>query len=451
MPAGVTFVDVNRDGNLDLWITHNMPSGAASPLQDRLYQGDGKGGFVDITASSGLTSKPWKSLADLNGGLAQSRAWSSAACDLNNDGVPELLASSYGRAPNHLWRASEQNGKVTYANVSVASGYAYDHRQDWTTNINAQCYCMENPKEADCAKAAAKADKPLCAQLKAGFGGKYRWSHAYDRQPFRLGGSSGATVCADVNNDGFMDLFTTEIVHWDVGDTSDPSELLVNEKSADVLFSRPGNEVTGLTRTQTVSGWNNGDMTAVIFDFDNDGWQDIYIGNSDYPGNRGLLYHQTAALKFEELATTDFFEHNRSHGVVTADVDGDGDLDMIVGHSTSRCKDTLPHNCYETRQVRLFLNQMGAKSNWIQLVLTGGKGSNRSAIGARVEVEAGGVTQTQEIDGGHGHYNTQKDRVLHFGLGTACKAKVTINWPDATWSEQTLEVAANGRYEVKQK
>lgn len=454
MPAGVTFVDFDRDGLLDVWITHNMPSGASSPLQDRLYRGDGKGGFKDVTQSTGLISKPWQALADLDAGIAQSRAWSGTACDLNNDGLPELLASSYGRAPNHLWRATGKPSAAAYKNASVASGYAYDERQDWTTNINAQCYCLDNPTAADC-NLSPKPDAQMCKNLKAGFGGTYRWNHTYDRYKFRLGGNSGATVCADINNDGWLDLLTTEIKHWDVGDTSDESEILVNQKSADVRFQRPGNTVTGLTRTPTVSGWNNGDMTAAVFDFDNDGWPDVYIGNSDYPGNRGLLYHQGAPLKFVELATAEFFEQNRSHGVIIADFDRDGDLDMLVGHSRSRCQANTPHDCYPTRQVRLFLNQLGATSNWIQLELEGTKGSNRGAIGARVEVAAElttgqTVSQTQEIDGGHGHFNTQKDQVLHFGLGAGCSAEVTVHWPDASRTKQTFQVAANRRYRVVQ-
>ena len=66
----------------------------------------------------------------------------------------------------------------------------------------------------------------ICASFKAAFGENYRWNHDYGRELFSLGGNSGATVCADVNNDGDMDLMTQEIVHWDVGANSDPSELL---------------------------------------------------------------------------------------------------------------------------------------------------------------------------------------------------------------------------------
>ena len=55
-------------------------------------------------------------------------------------------------------------------------------------------------------------------------------------------------MCRDVDNDGWVDLLTTEIVHWDVGANSDPSELLFNLGDPAIRFERPGNEATGLTR-----------------------------------------------------------------------------------------------------------------------------------------------------------------------------------------------------------
>ena len=115
----------------------------------------------------------------------------------------------------------------------------------------------------------------------------------------------------------------------------------------------------------------------------------------------------------------------------------------------ARCDAALPNDCYETMQVRLFENVMD-EGNWIQLHLVGGEGTNRAAIGARVAVTAGGVTQTQEVGGGFGHYGCQNDMVLHFGLGEACEADITVRWPDAELTEETLTLPAGYRFLVTQ-
>ena len=450
-PAGVTFVDFDLDGNLDLWITNNEESGP-TPLADRLLRGDGEGGFTDVTAERGLTTTPWSSIYDLNNALSHSWAWSGAACDLNNDGLPELLASSYGRSPNHLWRAERSDGgSVAYVNASIESGYAFDHRDDWTQDLNGQCYCADHPTAADCDTCPAPEDYGFCELLASAFGENYRWNHSYSREPFYLGGNSGTTVCADINNDGFFDLMTHEIVHFDVGEPSDPTELMVNLGDALIRFDRPGGEVTGLLRVDESEYWDHGDMTGAVFDFDNDGWQDVYVGASDYPANRSLLFHQQAPMEFQLLEVADYFEHFRAHGVAVADFDRDGDLDLIAGHSRMRC-DGFPSSeeCGETQQVRLYENLMGQDSNWVQLKLEGGLGSNAAAIGARVSVVSGGVTQTQQVDGGHGHFGMQRDLVLHFGLGLGCSTQVQITWPDHDSSTQTFTVDANQRYRVIQ-
>ncbi len=435
--AGAAFVDVNRDGFIDLWVTEHA-------RQDRLYYGDGTGDFIDATSGSGLVTIAGGSVEQLNDGAVHSRAWSALACDLDGDGWTELLAACYGRAPNHLWRGrlDDETGFVRFDPRGIESGYARDEDYEWQSNQFARCYCQANPDADDCA--GVPAPQINCSTP--------NWNHGSDRQPYRLGGNSGATACADLDNDGDMDLYTGEIRHWWAGLGSDMSEALINVTGDDgeLAFERPGRDALGLVVEHvTGTAWDEGHMSLTTLDFDNDGWRDVYVGASDYPGNRGLLFHQHAPLAFEPVPVADSFEHNRSHGVVTADFDRDGDLDLIVGHSRARCDANAPNNCYETAQVRAFENVYGDAGNWIQLRLEG-LSANRSAIGARVRVSAGGVTQTQEIGGGYGHYGAQDDLVLHFGLGEACEAEVEIRWPDASLELQQLTLPGGHRFAISQ-
>ena len=439
--GGLAFTDFDLDGDVDLWVGNG--SAQDGPEQDELWRNDGDAGLTNVTDAMGMTTKAWSQISDLNQAKAHTNSWGVGACDLNNDGKPELLSASYGRAPNHLWRSqSSLTGAQTYANHSLASGYAFDDRQDWSDNESARCHCKINPTDPGCDNIPAP--RIACSTQADAF----RWQHQYDRNAFRLGGNSGTTVCADLNNDGWMDLLTTEIVHWDVGTSSDPSEVLYNNADGSITFTRPGNDATGLTRVNESATWDNGDITAAVFDFDNDGRLDIYIGSTDYPGTRGWLYRQNKDQTYSPIALDLGIDHKSSHGVGVADFDNDGDLDIVVGHSRNRC--SSGDHCYPEGHARYFENRAGLANNWLQLDLTGGPGSNRAAIGARVVIETDELTQTRIVDGGHGHYGIQHDLRVHAGLGSACGAKVTITWPDAARTTQTLTLQANKRYAVTQ-
>lgn len=452
VPVGATLTDADLDGLLDVFVSNNMRADDSSPLQDRVFLGLGDGTFAESTEPLGMTTRQWNSVDALNDALGHSWGWGATSCDLNNDGLQEIMSTSYGRAPNHLWQAEEGGAEgVQYVNRSVASGYAYDDRQEWWTNYNAQCYCEDNPEAEDCDLAPPPEDYSICESLFAGFGGAYRWSHAGDREPWRMGGNSATSTCADIDNDGFLDLFTGEIVHWDVGPSSDPAEILLNTGEADVRFVRPGNEATGIVREgEGEIGWDHGDMNNAVFDFDGDGLLDIYLSTSDYPGTRGNLFHQREDGSFDLVDVDDGIDHLRSAGAVAVDLDRDGDLDLVAGHSRMRCGGGYGNDCYDMPYVRVFENLADGRNDWLEIRLEGSSGSNRSAIGARVTVARCEQTMTRTVDGGHGHVGTQEDATLHFGMGHAGEAEVTVHWPDADRSVQTFTLETGAVWRIRQ-
>lgn len=421
--AGASFVDVDLDGNVDLWTTAWYEQYGASYASDpdRLYLGNGDGTFTEVTEGFGLAMKSYNNNR-LLAGETDRPAYGATACDVDGDGDGDLLSTIYGRQWNFLWR----NDGGSFTDVSTESGYAGDDNLDYSDNMFYRCWCDYNTCSPD-PGASSLGD---CATYQA------YWNDGIDDQPFRLNGNSFATVCGDVDNDGDLDLYNAEIVHWHIGESSDASELLVNDGTG--VFTRPGTAATGTDRTRT-GAWNEGDLMVSLLDVDHDGWKDVLLNASDYEDNHLMLWRQKDPLSFRDKTESAGLEHYYASGIAIADFDADGDLDVVVGTSTAR-------GLASENSVHLYDNQLGG-GNFARFALVGG-GTNTAAIGARVVVEAGGIEQTFEVGGGYGHFGIQHDLTVDVGLDDACTMeKVTVHWPGGDVLTLT-DVPANYRYSL---
>jgi enediyne biosynthesis protein E4 len=171
-------------------------------------------------------------------------------------------------------------------------------------------------------------------------------------------------------------------------------------------------------------GWGTG-----FADFNNDGWPDLFVANGHvYPDVDQLnetsrylqpkeLYRNLGNGRFVEMVGSkpgDLAIPRPARGAAFGDYDNDGDIDVLVINVNSR--------------PNLYRNDGGNRNSWIGFRLIG-TASNRDAIGARVEIEAGGRTQVNEVRSG-GSYLSHNDMRLHFGLGSATRVdKVRVRWP----------------------
>lgn len=422
---GGTLVDWNLDGALDAFVANWFtPLGQFSAQQ--YLKGDGSGGFIDDSGVVGFTDAVLKRAAT-----------GVTACDLDDDGRPELAVSAYGRAPNLLLTPDAQGFMVDHA---VGAGYAWDENQDYSDDQWFLCYCAQNPTAEGCAGAAPP--KIACTQT--------QWSPGLSDQPERLGGNTFTTVCSDIDGDGRMDFYNAEIQHWWAGQASDPSALLLNRgQGGQFLFERPSRDQTGMHWEHVGQSWDEGGIDAAAGDLDNDGRKDVIVGRSDYYDQWGMIFHQQPDGKFVEAAKALGIEHPCAATPIVADFDRDGDLDVVMASSRMRewCAGKWARN-----EIRFYENSASQSGSWLAVRLVGnGTTANRSAIGAKVTVEVGEQRLVEQVVGGYGHGGVQQDLVVFFGLGDCdAVAAIEVRWPDAaTTVERWEKVEARRFVELK--
>ncbi len=377
--AGCAFLDYNRDGFLDLFVSNyirfsfdhapapgenstcnwkgipvncgprGLPTGRHS-----LYRNNGDGTFTDVTKPSGIVA------------ATESYGMTVVTADFDEDGWPDIFVAC-DSTPSLLFM---NNHDGTFREEGVMRGVALSD------------------------------DGMEQAGMGVGVG--------------------------DYNLDGHLDLFKTHFI----GDTSG---FYRNDGKGNF------DEVTRLAKVGVETRFTS--WGAGLIDLDNDGNPDVlFVTGSVYPEVERKLPqypYQTQRVLFRNLGNGTFEEldtqagpgittPHSSRGCAFGDFDNDGDMDVLIVNMNE--------------PPSLLRNDITGKQNWLKVKLEGVK-SNRGAIGARVLVRYGTKVQAQTVLSQSSYYSCNDPR-LHFGLGATTLADIDVYWPNGL-HEQHKKIAAN--------
>jgi hypothetical protein len=419
--SGPAFADLDGDGDLDLFLggLHDDPS--------RIYENQGDCRFVDVTENS----------PEIVNMLA-SHTMSASFGDYDLDGdldmflthwaTPDLIyvGADYERIreTDHLWRNESDESGIRFVNVSEETGVS-----DLTWSTRASDFYIW-PQDADFTFTATFAringDSWPDIAIAADFGttqlainngdGTFR---ALDDSILRDAQFGMGSALGDFDNDGDLDWFVTSIKG-----PGDESIYLVPWGNR--LYRNDGTGFVDDTARLGVAdgswGWG-----ACFVDLDNDadldiyhtnGWSEPYLGHQVWQTPSARAFVQNAAGTYDEAASAlGLAENTSSRGVVCADFDHDGDIDIL------ELTDSIPNS------PRLWENRSAAAGHNFLRVKLEGLPPNTEAAGARIFVQTGEKRQMREIMIGS-NYTSQNPTVQIFGLGAATAVdEILVEWP----------------------
>jgi hypothetical protein len=419
---GAAVGDYDNDGREDLYITYL--DGAV------LYHNNGDGTFTDVTAKAGV-------------GNAGRWGTSAAFGDYDNDGYLDLYVDNYVDLDlNHLPNLGESSF-CSYRGIAVSCGprglkgardRLFHNNGDGTftdvtekLNIDPGSYyglgVMWLDYDLDGCLDLYVSDDSTPSMLyhgdcKGGFtevGAEAGVAYSGDgREQAGMGVDS-----ADYDNDGWPDIAKANF-------SDDSNNLFHNDHNGDFT------DLAGPSDFGPISIPFLG-FGMKFLDFDNDGWKDILVANGHVNpqvdqhsfgvtyAERPLLFHNLRNGKFQEVATrTGVAMSHRyvARGAATADFFNEGREDLLV--SVLDGSPLLLRN--------ILRNKSTQHNHWLR-VKTVGVRSNRDGFGARVQVKAGGLTQSAEVRA-NSSFESASDPRLHFGLGPATKVdSIEVHWP----------------------
>ena len=417
--VGVCVGDYNNDGFEDLFVTYYG--------QNKLYRNNGNGTFTDVTKEAGLLHEGTRfgagcTFIDYNrDGFLDLFVSNYVDIDLEHAAKPSLdvmncnyegVAVACGpkglkMPPQFMYR---NNGDGTFTDVSKESGIGALHA---SYGLTATAFDADEDGWTDLYVAC---DTTSSLLLLNNHDGTFREEGLMRGVAITADGMEVAGMgigIGDYDLDGHLDIVKT---HFQLQATGLYHDLGKGEFE-DVSFQ------AGLAGERSYVSWSTG-----MLDLDNDGYPDIFwvTGNIyaevekvnpkfPYKGPR-ILYRNRGDGTFERLqneAGPDINARHVSRGCAFGDFDNDGDLDIVI------------MNQHEAPT--LLRNDCPKENHWIKVRLEGTK-SNRSAIGARVLAHYGGKVQAQTVLSQCG-YMSSNDPRLHFGLGTHTTADIEVHWP----------------------
>jgi hypothetical protein len=417
--VGVAVGDYNNDGFEDLFITYYG--------QNKLYRNNGDGTFTDVTEKAGLLHPGTRfgagcTFLDYNRDghldlfvsnyveidLANAHKPSLEVPNCNFKGVPVACGPRGLKNPTHLLYCN--NGDGTFTDVSKESGIA---SATGSYGLTAVSFDIDEDGWPDIFVACDTTPSLLFLNNRDGTFREEALLRGLALSTEGLEQAGMGVGIGDYHLDGRLDILKTHFQEQATG-------LYRNTGKGE--FEDEARRA-GIAEETTYVSWGTG-----LVDLDNDGWPDIFwvtgnvyveIGrvNSKFPyrGPR-VLYRNRGDGTFARIhseAGPAIETKHVSRGCAFGDFDNDGDLDILIMN--------------QHEPPTLLRNDTPPGNNWLKVRLEGTK-SNRSAIGATVLVRYGGKTQAQALLS-QSSYLSANDPRLHFGLGQASAVEIEIRWP----------------------
>jgi hypothetical protein len=433
---GVAVADFDNDGNLDLFVT-----GYGGNV---LYRNKGNCAFEDVTEKAGVRG----------GGFSTGAAWA----DYDRDGNVDLFVSRYVHVDINNLPVPGSTKFCQFKGAPVQCGpwgmegetdLLYHNRGDGTFEEVSKKAGVDDPEkyyglgvtwgdyDNDGWPDLFVADDATPNHL-------YHNNHdgTFTDEAMAEGialnsegqalGSMGVTW-GDYDHSGRLSMFITEF--------ADQPNTLYRNQGASFFEDVAMSSHIGQPSLPLV-GWG-----TTFFDMDNDGWLDLFVANGHvYPQMdevKGSAAYAEPMLMHRNLRNGSFEDVSKEaglaglplksrRGAAFGDIANNGNVDIVV------------LNVGEPSSILFNANSSGNHRVLFHLV---GTKSNRAAIGGRVTIHAGGMTQFDEVRGG-GSYLSQNDLRLHFGLGTATKIdSAEIRWPSGK-TETLKDVSADKIYTI---